>query len=265
MTASQKRSVKIKEKKRKKQSGAKGTPAAQPPPIRPTPNPDSMAERKESTASEEETLEPEHEATLDQVGESSIAEDNIAATTAASAAAPMDDTNSQTSESSHTSTYFFDEKLRWAYAQLERCLERREGPPAWLLQLVMPETHHEQDRFEQYENKMAIMKTTIASLSSSLDNLKRARTPVTTPNREHSSTPARRQQKKTPRSSNNINNNNNRNNNRNSSNTNDNASTAVVVDNPCNYPKCKYPDSHTGENCGLRAAHIRHGFEKHSR
>ena len=130
MTASQKRSVK-KEKKRKKQAGAKGTPAAQPPPIRSTPNPDSMAERKESTAREEETLEPEHEATLDQVGESSIAEDIIAAiTAAAAAAAPMDDTISQTSESSHTSTYFSDEKLRWAYAQLERCLKRREDPPA---------------------------------------------------------------------------------------------------------------------------------------
>ena len=148
MTASQGRSIKKKEKKRKKQGGAKGTPAAQPPPIRPTSNPDSMAERKESTASEE-TPKPEHDATLDQVGESSIAEDIIAATAAAAAAAPMDDTNSQTSESSHTSTYFSDEKLRWAYAQLERCLERRGDPPAWLLQLVMPETHHEQDRFEQ--------------------------------------------------------------------------------------------------------------------
>ena len=123
----------------------------------------------------------------------------------------------------------------------------------------------------QYDHKMAVMETTIASLSSSMDNLKRGRTTASTPNRERSSTPARRQFQKKTHSNNNRNNssnnnsNNRNNNNRNNSNANDNASTAVVVDNPCNYPKCKYPDSHTRENCGLRAAHIRHGFEKYSR
>lgn len=113
----------------------------------------------------------------------------------------------------------------------------------------------------QYDQKMALMETTIASLSSSMENLKRGRTNASTL-RERSSTPARRQQKKTQRNSSN---NNNRNSSNNSNiNANNDASTAVVVD-TCNYPKCKYPDSHTRENCGLRKAHIRHGYEKYAR
>ena len=140
MTAAQRRSLK-KEKKRKKQA-AKVTPAAQPQMVRHAPSSDGVTEN------ENEEVEG-HKETPDQTGNSTIAEDIIAAAAAADIKSTSDDDNDSESEASQTSSHLPDGKLRWAYVRLEKCLDRKEEPPAWLLRFVMKDVDYTKEPFER--------------------------------------------------------------------------------------------------------------------
>ena len=154
--------------------------------------------------------------------------------------------------------------LRWAYEQLEHCLHSKKEPPTWLLNLVMQSRGGGGSCLENcanYDDKWSVLKSSIASLSSPMDNLKRGRNEKSNGNgRERSTTPARK-----PKSNSSNRNINKANSNRSSSNTNNVSTPVPAVDSTCNYPGCKYPDSHVRENCGLRKMHLKHGFEKNSR
>ena len=106
-----------------------------------------------------------------------------------------------------------------------------------------------------------------------MDTLKRGRevrgnaSPASPASRGRSSTPSRRQPNKNNNSNRNNNGNNNSNNssNRNNDSSNANNAASPAVDVLCNYPGCKYPSTHTRENWGLCAAHLKRGFESYSR
>ena len=129
------------------------------------------------------------------------------------------------------------------------------NPTPTVQTLGLSKPQHDEKKEPQHDEKKAAMETTIASLSS-MDTLKRGRPPASNPNRDRSSTPARRQQKTNNLTNNSIN--------RNSNNNNANTNAVPAVATHCNYSGCKLSGNHTRENCKLRSADLKRGFEKYS-
>lgn len=83
------------------------------------------------------------------------------------------------SESSQTSSRLPERKLRGAYAQLEKCLERKKEPPAWLSCLIMRDVCDT----EKFQSVSDFQSAEIISDFTAVDYL-----PVHSDNSAHSST-----------------------------------------------------------------------------
>ena len=104
----------------------------------------------------------------------------------------------------------------------------------------------------QYDNQLAVLESSIASLSTPMDTLKRGSGSNSNgKSRDRSTTPARKQRN---------NRSNNANSNNRSSNSVNNDSTAVAIS--CNYLGCIYLNDHAREEYGLREAHLERGLRK---
>ena len=133
-----------------------GRPAVQPPTTRPDP-PSHLEHTSDGpTEKEKARRKQDEDGDNDEDNDSSPArkEDSTIAEKIVTASGVMsdkdkDDTNPTSAESP---SHFHEGKLCWAYSHLALFVKRKEGPPAWLLQLVMRDVDQSDAPFKRKDD-----------------------------------------------------------------------------------------------------------------